>query len=140
MVLFVSTHCCCLQMTQATPESEKPQYSFFGRRLVFFGAAESQPEPALQRLFSQYGEVADMFIVRSALGISSGCGFVTFTSAQQAMAALQGLQGTNECADPGTTLGVLLVTDAGAAAGDSSAASETCRADSAGTQSDSKVS
>lgn len=124
-------------MIQPTQDCEKSsQASFFGRRLVFFGAAESQPEPALQKLFSQYGEVADMFIVRSALGISSGCGYVTFASAQEASAALQGLQGTNECADPGTTLGVLLVTDAG----DSSAAREASRADSAGAQQDSKVS
>lgn len=83
--------------------------TFHGRRLIFFNVAESRTEPALLQLFSQHGEVADMFIVRSALGHSSGCGHVTFATAEQARAALKALKGSLDCAEPGTTLGVLLV-------------------------------
>lgn len=83
--------------------------TFHGKRLIFFNVAENKTEPALLQLFSQHGEVADMFIVRSALGHSSGCGHVTFATAEQARAALKALKGSRDCAEPGTTLGMLLV-------------------------------
>jgi hypothetical protein len=108
-----------------------PENSFLSKRLIFFGAAENKTEPALLQLFSQHGEVTDMFIVRSALGISSGCGHVTFAAAQQARAALDALKGTINCAEPGSSLGLLVVEEGasssacgsitGAAAGDDAA-------------------
>lgn len=88
-----------------------------GKRLIFFGAADNKTEPALLQLFSQHGEVAHIFIVRSALGISSGCGYVTFATAEQAKAALAGLNGSTECAEAGMTLGLLLVDEGPSSSG-----------------------
>jgi hypothetical protein len=99
-----------LQATKLQPDaSSQTTSSFYRRRLVFFGVAETKTEPALLQLFSQHGEVTDMFIVRSALGISSGCGHVTFATSDQATAALKALSGSTECAEPGTSLGMLLI-------------------------------
>lgn len=81
----------------------------FGRRLVFFGAAEAVGEPTLLQLFSQYGDVTGLFLVRSALGLPSGCGYVTMANAEQAAAALAALQGSSECAEAGGKLGLLIV-------------------------------
>lgn len=69
----------------------QPAPAPLGRRLVFFGAAEDVSEPALLQLFSEHGEVAGLFIVRSALGLPSGCGYVTMAAAGQAAAALDAL-------------------------------------------------
>jgi hypothetical protein len=88
---------------------ESPASDYLGKRLIFFGAADNKTEPALLQLFSQHGEVAHLFIVRSALGISSGCGYVTYAAAEQARAALEALNGSTDCAEAGMTLGLLLV-------------------------------
>lgn len=98
-------------VTDGQDKAAGPSNSYFGKRLIFFGAAENKTEPALLQLFSQHGEVAHIFIVRSALGISSGCGYVTFAAAEQAKAALEALNGSTDCAEAGTTLGLLLVDD-----------------------------
>jgi RNA recognition motif-containing protein len=101
-------------MTKANETHEQTSAAgsyYFGKRLIFFGAAENKTEPALLQLFSKHGEVSHMFIVRSALGISSGCGYVTFATGEQAAAALKALHGSTECAEAGATLGLLLVLD-----------------------------
>jgi RNA recognition motif-containing protein len=76
---------------------------------VFFGAAEDVSEPTLLQLFSRHGDVTGLFLVRSALGLPSGCGYMTMASAEQAAAALAALQGSSECAEAGGKLGLLIV-------------------------------
>lgn len=119
-------------MTKGSETQQQPSAagsSYFGKRLIFFGAAENKTEPALLQLFSKHGKVSHMFIVRSALGISSGCGHVTFAAAEQAAAALKALHGSTECAEAGATLGLLLVNDSPSSANSSSsgAAGDTAR-------------
>jgi RNA recognition motif-containing protein len=76
---------------------------------VFFGVAEDVSEPTLLQLFSRHGDVTGLFLVRSALGLPSGCGYVTMAIAEQAAAALAALQGSSECAEAGGKLGLLIV-------------------------------
>jgi RNA recognition motif-containing protein len=76
---------------------------------VFFGAAEDVSEPTLLQLFSRHGNVTGLFLVRSALGLPSGCGYVTMANAEQAAAALEALQGSSDCAEEGGKLGLLTV-------------------------------
>eukprot|EP00879_Flechtneria_rotunda_P000891 GHRR01001018.1.p1 GENE.GHRR01001018.1~~GHRR01001018.1.p1 ORF type:complete len:597 (+),score=253.23 GHRR01001018.1:210-2000(+) len=83
--------------------------SAFGRRIVFFGAAEDINESKVQQLFEQHGQVMGLFLVRSALGLPSGCGYVTLATTEQAEKAVGALQGSAECADAGGKLGVLLL-------------------------------
>jgi hypothetical protein len=129
--LWSHANCLLLSLLQMTAASEAQGQtpaagsSYFGKRLIFFGAAENKTEPALLQLFSQHGEVSHMFIVRSALGISSGCGYVTFAAADQAAAALKVLNGSTECAEAGAMLGLLLVDDSSSgAAGDTACSSD----------------
>jgi hypothetical protein len=96
-LLLPPVHCLC------------SQGSVFGRRLVFYGAAEDVSEPTLLQLFSRHGDVTGLFLVRSALGLPSGCGYVTMATAEQAAAALAALQGSSECAEDDGKLGLLLV-------------------------------
>jgi hypothetical protein len=81
----------------------------FARRLVFYNADVEVPEAALVAMFAQHGEVTGLSVVRSAVGAPSGCGHVTFSSAEGASAALAALQGTSQCAETGCALGLLLV-------------------------------
>lgn len=76
---------------------------------MFFGAAEDVNEPTLLELFSKHGDVKGLFLVRSALGLPSGCGYVTMATAEQAKAAAHALHGTTECAEEGGRLGLLIV-------------------------------
>lgn len=114
-----------VQMSPATQRDQRSAAGesasdYLGKRLIFFGAADNKTEPALLQLFSQHGEVA-VFIVRSALGISSGCGYVTFATAEQAKAALAGLNGSTDCAEAGMTLGLLLVDEGPSSSGSGAA-------------------
>lgn len=89
------------------------QESFYGRRIVFSGAAEDVNEPTLLQLFAKYGDIASdvkgLFLVRSALGLPSGCGYVTLASAEQAAAAAKALNGAADCAETGGKLNLLIV-------------------------------
>jgi hypothetical protein len=76
---------------------------------VFFGAAEDVSEPTLLQLFLRHGDVTGLFLVRSALGLPSGCGYVTMATAEQAAAALAALQGSSDCAEAGGKLGLLII-------------------------------
>lgn len=105
--------------------------SFYGKRVVFYNVAENKTEPELLQLFSQHGVVADMFIVRSGLGTSSGCGYVTFATDEQASAALRALQGSTDCAEYGTSLGVLLIQEGMPPPGSNSASRTSSGASSA---------
>jgi hypothetical protein len=89
------------------------QESAYGRRIVFFGAAEDTSEAKLLQLFSQHGEVTGLFVVRSVLGLPCGCGYVTMATPEQALAACQALDGSTACAEVGGKLGFLVI-DTGA--------------------------
>jgi len=58
------------------------QEQVYGRRVVFFGASEEISEPKLLQLFSKHGDVTGLFVVRSALGLPCGCGYVTMATPQ----------------------------------------------------------
>eukprot|EP00775_Hariotina_reticulata_P011197 gene11197-11347_t len=85
------------------------QESAYGRRIVFFGAAEDTSEAKLLQLFSQYGEVTGLFVVRSVLGLPCGCGYVTMANPEQASAACKALNGSTACAEAGDKLGLLMI-------------------------------
>lgn len=61
-------------------------------RKLFIGMiSKNITEDELRTLFSEYGEVEEITILRTADGMSKGCGFVKYQRREQALAAIAGL-------------------------------------------------
>ncbi|XP_028109766.1 flowering time control protein FCA-like isoform X2 [Camellia sinensis] len=61
---------------------------------LFVGSLNKQAtEKEVEEIFSPYGRVEDVYLMRDEMKQSRGCGFVKFSSREMAMAAINGLSG-----------------------------------------------
>jgi RNA recognition motif-containing protein len=88
------------------------------RRLFFAQAAADASEEHIRQWFSQYGAVESVQLFSEATnGISSGCGYITMATSEQAAAALAAVQQNPQLQTPVGFLNVSWPLDeAGAAA------------------------
>lgn len=62
---------------------------------LFVGSLNKQAtEKEVEEIFSQYGRVEDVYLMRDELKQSRGCGFVKYSHRDMALAAINGLNGT----------------------------------------------
>ncbi|KAA8531199.1 hypothetical protein F0562_005887 [Nyssa sinensis] len=62
---------------------------------LFVGSLNKQAtEKEVEEIFSRYGRVEDVYLMRDALKQSRGCGFVKFSNRESAMEAINALNGT----------------------------------------------
>jgi hypothetical protein len=97
------------------------------RRLFFAQAAADASEEHIRQWFSQYGAVESVQLFSEATnGISSGCGYITMSTNEQAAAALAAVQQNPQLQTPVGFLNVSWPLDeAGAAAPTATAAAVT---------------
>lgn len=70
---------------------ESPSADDDGFKLFVGMLARSTLEDGVRQLFSQYGNVLEVYLMRDTYGMSRGCAFVRFSTREEAIAAIAGL-------------------------------------------------
>lgn len=77
-----------MQVKPAESENREDQ------RKIFVGMLpKSLPEDRIRSVFAPYGEIQEVFMMRTPTGESRGCAFVKFGTSASATAAIEGLNG-----------------------------------------------
>ncbi|KAI5674881.1 hypothetical protein M9H77_05831 [Catharanthus roseus] len=83
--------------TSSVPSAIQKNYGGFGEHLfkLYVGCVSKQASKReIDEIFSQYGDVEDIFIVKDEMKQHRGCAFVQFSRREMAIAAINALHGT----------------------------------------------
>ncbi|XP_032876656.1 cold-inducible RNA-binding protein-like isoform X2 [Amblyraja radiata] len=90
-----SGRCSLRRSGENTPPKKQPTRIMCDERKLFVGGLSFETdEPALESVFSKYGEIVDTRVIKDKASLASrGFGFITFENPEDATEALQAMNG-----------------------------------------------
>ncbi|PNT62821.1 hypothetical protein BRADI_4g08727v3 [Brachypodium distachyon] len=81
-------------------DGEKERHGSIEHKLFVASLNKQATAKEIEEIFSPFGHVEDVYIMKDGMRQSRGCGFVKFSSKEPALAAMNSLSGTYGCEQP----------------------------------------